>query len=113
MDSFSAFFRGEAARAAGAKMKVFDWNKAAKILKERRPREAVAGLLSDMGCTAGVIFRDGAPVLTEYTYLASVWATPILELDGEEIECWCCEDETEWDAETKWPESALALLVQP
>ena len=64
--------------------KVFDWDKAAKIIKERRPKTASAGLSEDWEWTGGTIYENGKPVKNEYTYLASRWATPILILDGEE-----------------------------
>lgn len=114
MDSFSAFIRGEAARAAGNKQRVFDWDRAAQLIKERRPETAGAGLSGDWEYTGGTIWSDGKPDTDSYTYLSSCWATPELDLDGEIIDCWKYEDETHgWDAGTKWPESALAILNAP
>lgn len=104
MDSMSAFLRGDAARRSGAKLMVFDWDKAAKLIAERAPAEAGAGLRGDWEWTGGTIWRDGAPVFDEYTYLASLWATPELSLDGEVVECWrYAEDSPGWDSDTKWP----------
>lgn len=111
MDSWSAMMRGQAAKAAGNRQRVFDWDKAARIIRDRKPRTAGAGLESDWEYTGGTIYADGAPVTDEYTYLSSNWATPELEIDGETIDCWRYEDETPgWDSDTKWPESALAIL---
>ena len=62
-----------------------------------------------MEYTAGEVWRDGKPVLDDYTYLSSMWATPVLEIDGEEIECWI-EDEVNNSASIKWPKEALELL---
>ena len=96
----------------GNEMKVFDWDRAAQLIKDRKPKEAIAGLSEDWFWTAGTIFFDGKPVIHGGTYLASTWATPVLVLDdGEEIPCWRMQSETpEWDADTKWPESARSIL---
>ena len=112
MDSFGAFARGEAARASGAKLMVFDWVKAAKIIKERQPEVAGAGLESDWDWTGGEIWRGGKPIPKKdtYTYLASIWATPQLDIDGEIIECFIMEEDTEWSAKTYWPAEALAII---
>lgn len=111
MNSLEAMARGEAARAAGAKHRVFDWDKAAELIRERKPKQAGAGLSGDWEWTGGTIFEDGKPVTDSYTYLESNWATPELELDGETIDCWRYVDETDgWNADTKWPESALKIL---
>lgn len=99
--------------------KVFDWNKAAQIIKDRNVYSAAAGLDEDWGCTGGSIWYDGKPVAENntYTFLASSWATPVLVLyseeDAEYIECWKYAVETpEWTAKTYWPESALAIISE-
>ena len=51
-----------------------------------------------------------------YVYLASIWATPELDLDGDVVDCFI-ENTPEanpeaWDAKTYWPESALAILKE-
>lgn len=112
MDTMSAFIMGRANQ--GRELKVFDWVKAAQIIAERNPSEASAGLSEDMNWTAGTIWRDGLPVAAEdtYVYLASTWATPVLEIDDEEIDCFKMQSETpNWDAETFWPEEARAALA--
>lgn len=109
----SAFLRGQAAQ--GQPQRVFDWDKAARIIRERGAMSASAGLIEDWGHTGGAILRDGKPIPKEdtYTYLSSNWATPVLEIDGEEIPCWRYERDTdEWNAETFWPESALKILTE-
>ena len=107
MNTMEAFARNMAATGPG---RVFDWDEAARILAERKPSEASAGLLEDLEYTTGSIWSDGAPDRSEYTYLASNWATPVLIIDGENMPCWVSEDKTEWDEHTKWPESALAIV---
>jgi hypothetical protein len=88
MESFAAFKRAEASR--GNEMMVFDWAKAARLVKERKPTIASAGLRGDWEYTGGEIWKDGKPVPEEetYVYLASTWAVPELELDGEVVECY-------------------------
>lgn len=108
MDTAKALLMGMQNR--GKEMKVFDWDKAARIIAERNPERAAAGLRGDWEYTGGVIYEDGNPVFDDYTYLASTWATPELEIDDAIIECYVMEYDTEWDSDTKWPESALKIL---
>lgn len=116
MDSMGAFMRGEAARAQGAKLMVFDWHKAAERIRETKPRTASAGLRDDWDWTGGTIYTaDGiVPESHTYTYLASVWAIPELKLDdGDEEDCWLYADESPgWDSKTYWPRSALDILMR-
>lgn len=111
MDSFAAMALGEAARRSGAKQRVFDWDRDASLIAEKKPVEASAGLSGDWSYTGGDIWRDGSPVLDSYTYLSSNWAEPELDMDGDVIGCWKYADETPgWDSDTKWPASALAIV---
>jgi hypothetical protein len=51
--------------------------------------------------------------MESYTYLASLWANPMLYMDGKFIECWKYYDDIAalgWDAKTKWPQSALDII---
>lgn len=109
MDTMKAFMLAQA--NAGKEHKVFDWDKAAQIIKDRGFPDAAAGLSEDWGWTGGVIFSEGIPV-GNYTYLSSNWATPELELDdAESIPCFCMESEhPEWGSDTKWPLSSLIIL---
>lgn len=108
MNTMQAFMMGEMNR--GKEMMVFDWDKAARIIAERKPKQVAAGLCNDWEWTGGTIYEDGKPVFDDYTFLASTWATPALEIDYEIIDCYVMQSETEWDSSTKWPESALAIL---
>lgn len=113
MNSISAFIRGEAATAAGNKEKVFDWEKAARLIAEIRPKEASAGLSEDWEYTGGEIWAHDKPVPKDqtYVYLCSNWATPELSMDGSVQPCWRYEDETPgWGSETYWPPEAMAIL---
>lgn len=105
MDTLSAFARGEASR--DNELKVFDWAKAAHLIRDRRPDNAAAGLSGDWEWTGGAIWEDGKPVPKDetYTFLASTWAIPELDLDGDVVECWRWQhDVPDWDARTYWPE---------
>jgi hypothetical protein len=92
--------------------RVFDWDKAARLIRERNVTCAEAGLANDWSSTGGTIYEEGAPIVDSYTFLASTWAVPSLILDGETVECWRMQSEVpDWDSGTKWPESALAILA--
>ena len=109
MDTMRAFARGQA--AGDAEHRVFDWNKAAQLINEYQPKEASAGLSEDWEWTGGIIFAGGKPVKDGYTYLASNWATPEIELDGELHSCFVMQSEQpDWNSATKWPDSALQIL---
>ncbi len=112
MDTTKAMLRSMAADLQNNRHRVFDWDKAARLIKESGAKTAGAGLESDWEWTGGEILTDGKPNKESYTYLASNWATPELTLDdGPPIPCWVYEDESAgWSSDTKWPESALAIL---
>lgn len=110
--------QAENARAENAIMKAFDWDKAAKIIKDKFNEHpdlyAEAGLQRDWSYTAGTIFESGKPTNESYTYLCSNWAIPtlILEWDGkeqEEIECWIKENDR-MTSSTKWDKESLEIL---
>lgn len=108
MNTLDAFAMGEANR--GKEMMVFDWDKAARLIAERKPRIAMAGLCRDWEYTGGVIYEDGVLVTKDYTFLASAWAVPELDMDGETVDCFRLESETPgWHAHTKWPKSAVEI----
>lgn len=108
MDTMSAFLRAEANK--GQRFKVFDWKKAAELIRDKKPRLASAGLGRDWEHTGGVIY-DGKPVMDGGTYLCSNWAIPELDMDDHVVDCWIYQDESPgWDSQTVWPESALEIL---
>jgi len=111
MDTMAAFARSQA--NWGMEHRVFDWDKAAKLIKDANIKNASAGLADDWEYTGGEILRDGIPVKQEdsFTYLSSNWATPELEINDHRIDCFKMKSETDgWDADTFWPESALNIL---
>lgn len=109
MDTLFAFAMGEANRHK--ELKVFDWDRAAQLIKEKQPEVAEAGLAGDWEWTGGTIYENGEPVTDSYTFLASTWATPEIDLDGEIIPCYKMQHEVlDWGSDTKWPQSALNIL---
>ena len=111
MNSMTAFAMGKANR--GKELMVFDWDKAAQLIKDSGVKYASAGLKFDWEWTGGEIFTDGMPTLEgdTYVYLASTWATPQLEIGGEIIDCYKMQSETDgWSSETYWPDSARTIL---
>ena len=113
MDSIMAFFMGQANR--GKDLMVFDWNKAAEIIKSRGADSASAGLHGDWG-HGGDIFTQGKPNHDGYICVASTWATPELEINGEFIPCFIMENDVpkEWGDNLmflNWPESALKIIT--
>jgi hypothetical protein len=106
-----ALSMGEANR--GKESMVFNWELAARIIVMKKPQTVRAGLKGDWDYTGGDIWRDGKPVPKEdtYVYLASTWAVPEIEVDGELIDCYLMRSEApDWDAHTYWPPEALRII---
>lgn len=111
MDTMQAFSNGEKSR--DRELMVFDWDKAATIIKDRGVTDAVAGLSGDFEGTGGDILSDGIIVDADktYTYLSSTWANPQLLIDGEYIDCYKIQSETDkWGGDTYWPESSVEIF---
>lgn len=117
MNTITALIRGQ--ESQGKPRKVFDWDEAARRIREQNASCASAGLCGDWENTGGPIWQDGAPVPSDqtYTYLASTWATPELEIDGVVEDCFIMEDDMPEDwcddpALLYWPESAKNILKE-
>lgn len=95
---------------AGNERKVFDWEKAAYIIKEHKPKNVEAGLSEDWVETSATIYADGEPIFATDIWLASTWATPVLMTDTDEIECFVMESQTDFNEKTVWPQIALDIL---
>ena len=104
-----------------SKSRVFDWDKAAEIIKDQFAKHpdlrAEAGLQGDWDYTGGTIFDKGQPVSDSYTYLYSSWAEPTLILywDGEEQLELPCHSSGEggivrFHSDSKWDDKSLAIL---
>lgn len=101
-------------------VRVFDWDQAAQIIKEKLVEYpnlvAEAGLQGDWDYTGGVIFENGHPTNDGYTYLASNWAAPTLLLfnddeEIDEIECYCIQGAaSRFNSSSKWDTQSLHIL---
>lgn len=102
----------------GKEMMVFDWDKAARIIKEVQPKCAIAGLREDYGFTSGTIYDKNDGIIMNYDdcYLSSIWAIPDLILCDEfhnsiTIPCYRYQSEVpDWNEKTLWPDSARKIL---
>lgn len=112
--------RGVAGKKQGKPQMKFDWDKAAKIIREKiKVNENYyfeAGLQGDWAYTGGVIFENGEPVSEDYTYLSSNWAIPTLLIclhgaDVESIDCFTTDLDSRFDSDSKWDEASLNLLT--
>ena len=111
--------RGRVAKKENKPFMVFDWDKAASIIKDRLSKQpdlvAEAGLQRDWDCTGGIIFEKGKPVSDSYTYLCSNWAVPTLILswggdEQEAVACWLKESDCRFNEESKWDDNSLSIL---
>ncbi len=102
--NFSAGFLGPQAVATKpiGKMKFLDWKKAKELIEANPDAVIHAGLLEDWNNTSGLIYAKGNFYNGGYFYGASVWATPILDINGEEIECWTYEPTEEGSGLPDW-----------
>jgi len=109
MDTMSEFTKGRA--NINNAVKVFDWDKAAKLIKENSALKASAGLSGDWEWTGGDILIDGKIPESSYTYLASTWATPEIDINGNITDCYKMQSAVpDWDASTFWPKSARDIF---
>lgn len=83
-------------------MKYMDWEKAEKICLDNPEATIRAGLMEDWNNTSGIVFMKGAWYDGGILYDASKWATPILDVDGKEIECWTHERHERRNVPTWW-----------
>lgn len=113
--------------------KVFDWDKAAKLIKKYGVDEAWLCLAEDTDTTTGKIFENYRPIKEHVNgFWISYWATPVLylpitynEVKKEDwplvieddrgewcFECYTTSDKhSDWADDTLvWPESALKIL---
>lgn len=81
MNTTAAFMMGEANRHK--ELMVFDWSEAAWLIKKHNAVHASAGLHGDWEYTGDSIYNNGSPILDTDAYLASTWATPEIEIDGD------------------------------
>ena len=106
----------DAARAAvssGNTYRVFDWQKAARLIHKHMPAIAEAGLAEDWDKTETVIWCDDHPVMGGAASLASVWATPILVMDGLECDCYFVArfEPIGWEGRARWPDNSAKVAL--
>lgn len=109
--SFADGFLGAEAIATkpiGA-MKYMDWDKVQQVVDEHPNSVIYAGLAEDWGCTSGLIYAKGK-YYDGYVYGCSTWATPIVDVDGEEIECWTYRETKEGSDKPTWWGDGQELL---
>lgn len=82
-------------------MKYMDWKKIQQIVNEHPNSVIYAGLMEDWNNTSGLIFARGK-YYRGYVYGCSCWATPIVDVDGEEMECWTYEETKEGSSIPDW-----------
>ena len=100
-------------------LKVFDWDKAARIIKANGYKDVRAGLSEDWFWTGGGILEDGNIVDEELfrCWVHSPWDTPVIRVyseDGEKCHTeYPCFRETSDDyIPEHWPESARKILEE-
>ena len=89
--------------------KYMDWQKVQEIVDKHPNSIIYAGLMEDWGNTSGLIYAEGK-YYDGYVYSNSVWATPIVDVDGEEIEWWAYEQTEEGSGKPSWWGNGQELL---
>lgn len=109
---------------------IFDWNKAATILKNTGVSEAYAKINTYKNPSTVLIYKDSKPVFNDCSSLFSNWAVPCLVIntlicsdDSESAdivnleleECWLIKSDipVDWGTQYRqicWPKSALNIL---
>jgi hypothetical protein len=90
-------------------MKYMDWKKVQKVVDEHPDSVIYAGLMEDWNNTSGLIFSKGKYYYGG-VYGCSRWATPIVDVNGEEIECWTYEQTEEGSGIPSWWGNGQELL---
>lgn len=87
-------------------LKFFDWAKAKDIIDnavaENPSCRISVGLREDWNNTSDVVYDGGKWCEATWFYGCSSWATPIIDIEGEEIECWTYEETKERDSVAQW-----------
>lgn len=91
--------------------KYMDWQKVQKVVDENPNAVIYAGLMEDWNNTSGLIYAKGK-YYDGYVYGCSIWATPIVDVDGEEIECWTYEKTKEGAHKPTWWGNGQELLSE-
>lgn len=111
---FSIGFMGAEAIATkpiGA-TKYMDWNKVKEVVEKNPNAVIYAGLMEDWNNTSGLIFAKGKYYDGDCFYGCSSWATPIIDINGEEIECWTYDKTEEVSDIPSWWGNGKQLLSE-
>lgn len=102
-DFVSGFFGPSAIAGSNpiGKMRYMDWEKVKEIIETHQNAIIYAGLREDWNNTSGLIYAKGK-YYNGYVFGASSWATPIVDVDGVEIECWTTEETIEGADKPSW-----------
>lgn len=90
--------------------KFMDWQKVKQIVADHPDSTIYAGLQEDWGNTSGLIYKNGKYYDGGSFFGCSIWATPILDVDGEEIECWTEKETEERSSMPEWWGEGQPLL---
>ena len=110
--NFSLGFFGPEAIATKplGKHKYMDWKRVQQIVSANPDSVIYAGLQEDWNNTSGLIFAKGKFYDGGSFYGSSNWATPIVDVDGCEIECYTYEKTEEDYRMPKWWGDGQPLL---
>ena len=87
--NFMAGFLGpKALGKVPGRMKYMDWKKVDEVIAAHPTATIYAGLREDWSYTSGVIYSNGTYYDGGCLYCESSWATPIVDIEGKEFECW-------------------------
>lgn len=116
MKGYTSFARGFlGAEAIATKpigdMKYMDWKEIQQIVNEHPDSVIYAGLQEDWGYTSGLIYARGK-YYDGNVFGCSTWATPIVDVDGEEIEVWTYEETEEGSSIPSWWGNGQKLLSE-
>lgn len=92
-------------------MKYMDWKKIQQIVNEHPNSVIYAGLQEDWNNTSGLIYAKGK-YYKGNVFGSSIWATPIVDVDGEEIEVWTYEETKEGSGRPSWWGNGQELLSE-
>lgn len=93
------------------RLKYMDWQKVQELVNKHPNSVIYAGLMGDWNNTSGLIFARGK-YYDGYVFGYSKWATPIVDIDGEEIECWTYEQTEEGYRKPSWWGNGQELLSE-
>ncbi len=81
--------KSSVAAAEGKRARYFDYNKAAKILKQHGRKWAIGGLVGDWRSSSGRIsLAEDGEVSGALPWGESNWALPAIKIDERYIPCW-------------------------